>query len=110
MTRLPDGLRATNGFLALASLDDDGDGWITPRDEKFASLLVWRDANQDRRSSADELRSAASFGLEAIPLDYRVVPHCEDGDCEMERAHFVFRDESGNEQTGDVIDVHLSDR
>lgn len=110
MTELPGGERAPNGFVALAALDDDGDGAITPRDAAFAHLLLWRDADQDRRSSRDEVMSAAEAGLVAIRLDYRSAPHCSDGNCEIERARFVFRDASGVEREGSVVDVHLARR
>jgi hypothetical protein len=109
MTLLPDGRRATNGFLALAALDDDGDGRITAHDASFARLLVWRDANQDRRSQPDELTSAEAAGLVSIELGYRIATRCDGDDCEVERARFVFR-EGGQERTGDVIDVHLRGR
>jgi hypothetical protein len=109
MTELPDG-RAPNGFAALAALDDDGDGAITPADASFARLLVWRDADQDRRSSPGELTSARDAGLLTIRIDYRAVPRCEDGDCEVERARFVFRDATGAEREGSIVDVHLARR
>jgi hypothetical protein len=110
MTELPNGTLAPNGFAALAALDDNGDGWITSADASFDKLLVWRDKNQDRRSSASELTSAQSAGLVAIALDYRVAPRCSDGDCEMERARFVYIGDGGEERRGDVIDVHFTAR
>jgi hypothetical protein len=110
MTQLPDGSRARNGFQALAALDADGDGRVTSSDPAFSRLLVWTDANQDRRSSSGELRSADAAGLVAIDLAYRDVPTCRGGSCEVERARFVFRDASGREREGDVIDVHLARR
>jgi hypothetical protein len=110
MTVLPDGTRARNGFEALVALDDDGDGRITASDPAFARLLVWRDRDQDRRSSARELQSASDAGLVAIELGYRDVPMCRGGSCEVERAHFVFRDARGRERRGDVVDVHLATR
>jgi len=110
MTGLPGGGRASNGFVALRALDDDGDGQITARDAAFERLLVWRDADQDRRSSPQELVSAENAGLVAIRLDYRSVPRCTDGDCEVERASFVFRDGVGAEHEGTVVDVHLARR
>jgi hypothetical protein len=110
MTELPDGSRARNGFEALAALDADGDGRITPKDPAFARLVVWRDADQDRRSTPGELQSAGAAGLVAIDLAYRDVPRCTGGSCEVERAHFVFRDARGREREGDVIDVHLARR
>jgi hypothetical protein len=107
MTELPGGTLAPNGFAALAALDENGDGWITAADSSFDRLLVWRDADQDRRSSPSELTSARGAGLVAIGLDYRVVPRCTEGDCEMERARFVFVGDGGEERRGDVVDVHF---
>ena len=110
MTVLPDGSRARNGFDALSALDADGDGRITASDPAFAHLVLWRDADQDRRSNSRELRPASADGLVAIDLGYRNVPRCSGGSCEVERAHFVFRDALGRERQGDVVDVHLATR
>jgi hypothetical protein len=110
MTALPDGRRASNGFVALAALDDDHDDEITSCDAAFDRLVLWRDADQDRRSSAGEMVSARDAGLVAIRLSYGVSPRCSDGDCEVERATFVFRDAAGREREGAVIDVHLATR
>jgi hypothetical protein len=110
MTELPGGGRAPNGFAALAALDDDHDGEITERDAAFARLLVWRDGDQDRRSSPDELTTLRGAGVVAIRLDFGAVPRCQDGDCEVERAGFVFRDGRGVEHDGTVVDVHLARR
>jgi hypothetical protein len=110
MTELPGGGRARNGFEALAALDDDHDGMITDRDAAFDRLVLWRDADQDRRSGPGELVAARDAGLVAIRLGYDVVPSCDEGDCEVERAVFVFRDEAGREHEGAVIDVHMARR
>ena len=80
------------------------------RDPAFARVVVWRDADQDRRSTPGELQSASAAGLVAIDLAYRDVPRCSGGSCEVERARFVFRDARGQEREGDVIDVHLARR
>jgi len=110
MTQLPAGGRALNGFAALAALDDDHDGQITARDAAFEHLVLWRDADQDRRSSPGELVAAKDAGLLAIRLDYDVAPRCQSGDCEVERATFVWRDLAGREHDGAVVDVHLTRR
>jgi hypothetical protein len=107
MTRLPSGERAVHGFMALAPLDADGDGWITASDPAFAELAVWRDLDQDRMSSVDEL-SPIAVAVLALSLDYRDVPRCLGGSCERERAALVFRDGEGNERRGSVVDVHLA--
>jgi hypothetical protein len=110
MTELPTGVRASNGFVALAELDEDGDGWITARDASFSRLLVWSDRDQDRRSSAGELTRAEDIGIVAVSLGYRNDVRCAEGSCEIERARFVFRDERGVEQDGQIVDVHLAPR
>jgi hypothetical protein len=108
MTARGDGSRAPNGFAALAELDDDGDGAITPRDPAFVRLALWRDADQDRRSDPRELTTLRDEGIVAIELGYRTDRRCIDGDCEVERAGFVYRDARGVEHRGEVVDVHLA--
>lgn len=109
MTRLPDGQRAKNGFSALAQLDVNGDGWLTASDPGFAALALWRDLDQNRESSPDELAPLAG-SVVALSLDYTNVPRCSAGSCERERATVVFRDRADNERRGSVVDVYLSDR
>jgi len=109
MTRLADGQRAMHGFLALAPLDADRDGWITARDPAFARLALWRDLDQDRVSSADELTPAGD-SVVALSLAYRDVPRCSAGNCERERAELVYRDRDGNERRGSVVDVYFAER
>jgi hypothetical protein len=109
MTVLSSGQRAKNGFDALRELDSDGDGRITPADPGFAQLLVWADRDGDRRSSAGEVASAASWALLSIDLRYTSEPHCDHrGNCEVESASFQWRDAAGVERTGAVVDVHLA--
>jgi hypothetical protein len=110
MTELPIGIRASNGFVALAALDENGDGFITSADSGFSRLLLWSDRDQDRRSSPAELTRAEDAGIVAIALDYRSEARCSGGNCEIERAKFVFRDERDAEQDGQVVDVHFSTR
>ncbi len=56
-----------DGFEQLANLDDNGDGMVSAADAAFASLVVWRDANGDGESAADELITLAEIGVTAIP-------------------------------------------
>ena len=111
MTVLADGRRAPNGFAALRELDDNGDGRITAEDSGFARLLLWSDADGDRRSTADELAPLASRRILSIELDDGTNPRCDArGNCEVERAPFTWMDASGAVHTGEVIDVHLASR
>lgn len=66
----------SNGFLALAVYDKlegggDNDGSITPQDSIFPNLRLWRDANQNGMSEANELKTLDQLGLAKIELDYK---------------------------------------
>lgn len=97
---------AGDGFAALAGLDSDGDGWITPGDARWAELLLWEDHDQDRRSGPWELEALASRGVVAIDLGYsRPASRCDArGNCEAERASVSLRGPGFAE----VIDVRLA--
>ena len=107
-TLLTSGDAAPNGFVALADLDSNLDGRVDANDEQWSRLLVWSDVDGDRKSTVNELKSAALRDLVAIELDYTVDRRCDvRGNCEVERAAFVYRDGHGQELHGAVIDVHL---
>ena len=60
-----------NGFSALALFDDpehggDGDDRITPADEIFGHLRLWRDANHDGLSQPAEITTLAEHGILAL--------------------------------------------
>lgn len=107
-TRLRSGSFADNGFTALAELDSDGDGALTPADTAWPALLLWADHDADRRSSGWELLPLTSFEIESIDLDYTRARDCDArGNCGVERS--TFRYNLGNRsQRGEVIDVHLT--
>lgn len=110
MTRLGSGLRARNGFEALAELDTNHDGVISAEDADFAKLVTWIDADGDRVSSLSELQPV-SGSIVRIELAYRSEHRCTlSGNCEIERARFVYRDAAGNEKNGEVVDIHLRAR
>ncbi len=103
-TRTEDGNRAQHGFEALAELDDDTDGAITPRDSAWSALLLWSDHNRDGRSSRDELRPLDATGLESLSLEQDNLFECgADGNCLGERAD-VF---SQKAPAGQLVDVYL---
>ncbi|HYC87708.1 MAG TPA: hypothetical protein VEO54_00730 [Thermoanaerobaculia bacterium] len=65
-----------NGFIALAMYDrpengGNADGLMDARDARFASFVLWTDANHNGVSEASELRPLASAGVRAIELDYK---------------------------------------
>jgi hypothetical protein len=106
---LDSGRHAKHGFMALAQLDSDGDGKITPADERFAELLVWRDEDGDKQSQPWELTTLADEGVLSIELGFSVVERCDErGNCGRERARFEFADRSGRVQVGEVVDLYLA--
>ena len=67
-TLLKNGERATNGYQALADLDDNGDGKVDAADSAFAKLRVWRDLNQDGISQQGELLTLDEARVKALTL------------------------------------------
>ena len=108
-TRLASGRRAAHGFEALAELDADGDGRVTPADPRFAELVLWSDHDSDRAGDLAELVPATANGLVAIHLDYQRRGECDDrGNCGYERAAFEYRDVTGQPRIGEIVDVYLA--
>ncbi|HYH06332.1 MAG TPA: hypothetical protein VEK11_04645 [Thermoanaerobaculia bacterium] len=70
-TRLTNGLRAANGWEALAELDGNGDQIVNASDAAWQELLLWSDANHDGHSAADELVPLASSAITGIETQYR---------------------------------------
>jgi len=69
-TLLANGQKAANGYQALAELDTNQDGQINQQDAAFAALRIWKDANGDGYSSADELFTLVDAGVQSIAIGY----------------------------------------
>ena len=54
----------TNGYEALAALDDDADGEL--RGAELRQLAIWRDANQNGTSDAGEVRPLSAYRIAAL--------------------------------------------
>jgi len=52
----------------LASFDDNGDGLINSDDAIWDDLLIWRDFNQNGKSSSKELFTLDELGIQSIGL------------------------------------------
>jgi tetratricopeptide (TPR) repeat protein len=59
-----------NGYDALASLDDDGDGRLAG--DELAGLGIWRDANANGVSEPGEVRPVGAWGITALSCRYGV--------------------------------------
>lgn len=67
---LKDSSTSSEGFEALAELDENGDGVIDKNDSEFANLRVWIDANHNGVSESDELKTLDELGITSISLDH----------------------------------------
>ncbi|MFP5482966.1 MAG: calcium-binding protein, partial [Gammaproteobacteria bacterium] len=76
-TLLPNGLKAVNGFEALAALDANGDGIIDANDPVYAQLRVWVDANLDGRTGEGELLTLEEAGVRSIRVAYTNSTHVD---------------------------------
>jgi hypothetical protein len=68
-TLLANGMRASNGYQAMAQYDTNHDGRLDAGDAQFAQLRVWVDANHDGVTGPGELRTLAQLGIASIALD-----------------------------------------
>lgn len=55
-----------DGYKVLATLDDDGDGWLSG--EELGGLAVWVDADGDAVSDSTEVSSIEGAGIQAIAV------------------------------------------
>ncbi|MBK7828999.1 calcium-binding protein [Nannocystis sp.] len=102
--------RVDNGFAALAALDANSDGQISASDDRFAELVVWADHDNDRRSNLWELQPLTSHGVVAIDLGFELpASRCDArGNCEGERASFIFEGPDGARSSGEIVDIRLA--
>ena len=61
---------APNGFVALATLDTNGNGSIDGNDDNYTVLRVWKDADNDGETDAGELLTLQEAGVASISLSY----------------------------------------
>lgn len=59
---------ALSDLEGLRAYDSDQDGYLDADDTDYGRFLIWRDANQDGVSQADELKSLADWGITAVNL------------------------------------------
>jgi VCBS repeat-containing protein len=104
------GGKFANGTEALASLDDNGDGFIDANDAAFAKLLVWQDANADGVSDAGELSGLADHGIASIATGAAHADETIDGQAVTARGNFTRTDGSTGEYIEAQLDTQLGTR
>lgn len=113
MTLLPDGMRAANGFEALAARDANGDGVISPRDAIWGQLRLWIDSNHDGAMTRNENFTLATWGVTEMSVRYVTVAYddCIDAAGNYHRHQGTFNqraDEAGGgEVTRRMVDVYF---
>lgn len=73
------GNATTDGFIHLDTYDTNNDNFITSADTNFASLRVWKDADEDGWTDAGELVTLASLGITSINANYTATNQTQDG-------------------------------
>ena len=99
-----DGFGYGSSMEALRSLDTNIDGKVDAADERFAALRVWRDANSDGVSQAEELLSFDELGIESISVVETVQNSIVDGQQAYAAGTFTYL----NGESGDYSAVYLS--
>lgn len=109
-TQLSSGGTASDGFAALAELDDNGDGRVSEDDARWSELVLWSDLNRDKRSDAGELEPLSAYGVSVLPITYVRDRQCDGRrNCAVEQASFEFAS-GASTAVGRVVDVHLACR
>jgi hypothetical protein len=68
-TRLASGAVASNGYVALADFDVNGDRVIDASDPIYSQLELWSDRNRDGISEPEELTTLEQGGIRGVSTD-----------------------------------------
>jgi len=72
-TPLRSGGTASNGFVALAELDENQDGVVDSGDLAWEQLLLWTDRNHDGMSTSDELQPIVTSSVSALETEFKTI-------------------------------------
>ena len=67
-TLLSDGSYASHGYHAILEYDTNEDMKISVEDASYHTIMVWRDLNQNGKSSKNEIFSLQEVGIERISI------------------------------------------
>ncbi|HYD17691.1 MAG TPA: calcium-binding protein [Patescibacteria group bacterium] len=91
-----------NGFLALASYDQNGDGAITAEDAVYGELRVWVDDNNNGYSETGELHTLSSLGITSIGTGYNDVDIANNGNSIFQSGTYTV-----NGEARDIVDAYF---
>ena len=93
------------GFAKLSSYDSNGDGVVDAKDDKFAELRIWRDANSNGATDDGELMSLHDAGVASLTVSYTELPFLDANDnLHLERSSATL----ANGKTVDMTDVYFN--
>ncbi|MEZ4600499.1 MAG: cadherin-like domain-containing protein [Syntrophotaleaceae bacterium] len=104
-TTRANGDTASNGFIALADYDENGDGVINSSDNIFSNLRIWRDLNGNGVSETNELQGLNEAGVASLNLA-NSYSNAVDEQGNEHRQLGTYVDSGGN--THDMTDVWFS--
>ncbi|WP_165590171.1 calcium-binding protein, partial [Campylobacter geochelonis] len=100
-SKLANATFAKDGYEALNEFDTNKDGVVDSKDNKFDSLLVWQDANQDGKSQNSEVKTLKELGISSLSLNITTLNLNENGNKISAQSSFTTNDG----KTGIVRDV-----
>ncbi|WP_071323248.1 SdrD B-like domain-containing protein [Janthinobacterium sp. 1_2014MBL_MicDiv] len=93
------------GFAKLSSYDSNHDGVVDAKDDKFAELRIWRDANSNGVTDDGELMSLHDAGVASLTVAYTELPFLDANDnLHLERSSATLVDG----KTVDMTDVYFN--
>ena len=109
-TLLPNGMRAANGFEALAQYDSNNDGKIDTHDPIWSQLKIWRHDEFGERGFfmdpdlSGQINTLDELGIVAIYLDSQITNRTDNaGNTELRSGQFEWADG----RTGEIAEVSL---
>ena len=98
------------GFAKLSSFDSNGDGVVDARDDRFAELRIWRDANSNGVTDDGELLSMHDAGVSSLTVSYTEVPFLDaNNNLHLERSSATLADGKSVDMTDVYFNVDAKD-
>ena len=87
------GTKASNGMDALRDIDSNDDGVIDALDERFSQLRIWKDADGDGTSQAEEIHTLEELGVVLLGASSEAVNQTDAfGNTQINAGTFAFSD------------------